>query len=246
MAHYQQIKFVSELADNLPDYFSNKKVLEIGSWDVNGSVRSFFKNCEYVGADVAAGPGVDLVCRGEAIQLPDASFDVVISCECFEHNAAWQATFRNMLRLLKPGGLCVITCATLGRSEHGTKRTNPGASLTALENFPDYYKNLTPADFKRAVDLPEFFSEYFFTLNKFSKDLYFVGILNSQMSSNTKAQIDSRLIERVRAIKREKRTNYMRQINITTKFFYRYALATLLGESSYHNFMYKLSRRKSN
>jgi 2-polyprenyl-3-methyl-5-hydroxy-6-metoxy-1,4-benzoquinol methylase len=55
-------------------------------------------------------------------------FDVVISCEVMEHNPFWVATLTNMIRLLKPGGLLVMSCATIGRKEHGTARSLPGAS----------------------------------------------------------------------------------------------------------------------
>ncbi len=151
MAHFQQLQFVREVKAGLPSFFSNKKVLEIGSWDVNGSVRSNFSNCDYIGVDIAEGTGVDLVSKGEDLTLADNEFDVVISCECFEHNFEWVKTFNNMIRMLKPDGLCVVTCATLGRSEHGTKRTNADASLTALNNFPHYYCNLSIMDFKKIL-----------------------------------------------------------------------------------------------
>src|SRR5664279_5161975 len=209
MAHYQQLKFVSELSIGLPDYFSNKKVLEVGSWDVNGSIRSMFKECEYLGIDVAEGPGVDLVCKGEDIQLPDHTFDVVMSCECFEHNLAWEETFRNMIRMLKLGGLCVVTCATLGRSEHGTKRTNPDASLTALNNYPDYYRNLKPSDFKRDFDLPNIFEGHCFQLNPYGKDLYFLGIKKGGKLSS-KPLLDEIMVTRIRSITRAKPTSYFK------------------------------------
>ena len=86
-------------------------------------VPGFFSNCEYIGVDIAEGPGVDVVCKGQNLQYESAAFDVVVSCECFEHNPFWKETFTNMVRMLKPGGICLITCATLGRKEHGTKRT---------------------------------------------------------------------------------------------------------------------------
>ena len=45
-----------------PEFFQNKSVPEVGSWDTNGSIRRFFSNCEYIGVDIAEGPGVDVVC----------------------------------------------------------------------------------------------------------------------------------------------------------------------------------------
>lgn len=242
MAHYQQLKFVSELSLGLPDYFVEKKVLEVGSWDVNGSVRDLFKNCDYLGVDVAEGPGVDLVCRGEAIQLPDSTFDVTISCECFEHNPAWKETFSNMVRMLKPGGLCAVTCATLGRAEHGTKRTNPDASLTALQNYDDYYKNLRQADFEKNFDLLQMFPEHFFTLNPYSKDLYFVGIKKGG-APVAEPQLSRNLINRIRSIRRNKPAGVITRIRRNVKFFYRYSLAALIGESAYHDLMHRSRRR---
>lgn len=234
MAHYQQLKFVSELSNGLREYFENKKVLEVGSWDVNGSIRGFFKDCDYTGADVAPGPGVDIVCFGQDIKLPDSTFDTVISCECFEHNSSWKETFSNMVRMLKPEGLCIVTCATLGRSEHGTNRTNPDASLTALSNYPDYYKNLKPKDFYQAFNLAEMFSEHLFILNPYSKDLYFVALKRSQGEPSNQL-LNEYLIKRLRSIKREKPTNRFKQLRVWIKFYYRYAIATLLGEKIYHN-----------
>lgn len=235
MAHYQQLEFVRQLSNHMPAFFSKVRVLEVGSWDVNGSVRSFFKNADYVGVDVADGPGVDMVSRGEDISLPPDSFDVTISCECFEHNSAWSATFRNMVRMLKPGGLCIITCATLGRPEHGTKRTNPEASLTALNHFPDYYRNLSPADFKKELDLDGMFSEYKFFINPFSRDLYFIGVKHGG-----NAAIPAALSDDIKAIKKARRISALSEFRRRFKFLLHYISAKLLGERLYHDLMLKL------
>ena len=83
MAHYQQLKFVELVSEKLPQFFKARSVLEVGSWIANDSVRKFFVDCQYVGADVAQGPGVDIVCPGEALKFADASFDVVVSGDSF-------------------------------------------------------------------------------------------------------------------------------------------------------------------
>ena len=173
MAHQQQFDFVKLCLQKYPNAFSQAKVLEVGSLDINGSVRQFFSNCDYLGIDVGEGKGVDLVCQGQEFQGKDNSFDTAISCECFEHNPYWEATFKNMHRVVKQGGLVVMSCATTGRPEHGTKRTTPADA--PLVDW-DYYKNLTEEDFTKEFDIDSMFSEYEFSTNGQTHDLYFYGI----------------------------------------------------------------------
>jgi SAM-dependent methyltransferase len=175
MAHPQQLAFVELTRRMFPEAFRGRKVLEIGSLDLNGSVRRFFSECDYLGIDVAPGPGVDLVCQGQDYAAPDASFDTVISCEAMEHNPHWRDTFGNMLRLCRPGGLVVMSCASTGRPEHGTRRTAPDASPLTVGLGWDYYRNLTRRDFTSALDLGAALTLFGFFVNWKSCDLYFVG-----------------------------------------------------------------------
>lgn len=176
MAHLQQRSFVALIAKHLPDYFVCQRVLEVGSLDINGSVRSAFVDCRYTGIDVAEGRGVDIVCQGQNFDAPDGSFDHVISCEVMEHNPHWEDTFKNMIRLCDDGGLITMTCATTGRPEHGTTRTSPSKSPLTVELQWDYYRNLTQADFQDAIDMDAAFSRWYFGVNWTSYDLYFVGV----------------------------------------------------------------------
>jgi hypothetical protein len=52
MAHQEQKDFVQKLRNNFSNFFTDKKVLEIGSLNINGSIREFFDNCKYTGIDV--------------------------------------------------------------------------------------------------------------------------------------------------------------------------------------------------
>lgn len=172
MAHQQQFDFVASVLGNYPNNFQNCKVLEIGSLDINGSVRKFFTNCDYIGIDLGEGKGVDVVCEGQKYDAPDNTFDTCISCECFEHNPYWVETFQNMIRMVKPNGLIVMSCATTGRAEHGTKKTTPDDAPFCGE----YYKNLTEQDFKENFNLETIFSTYKFSIGQSTKDLYFYGV----------------------------------------------------------------------
>lgn len=175
--HEAQTNYLIGVKNKFPHSFVNSKVLEVGSLNINGTIRILFDNCEYIGLDVGAGPCVDVVCGGHEYNAPDNFFDTVISSECFEHNPFWEATFLNMHRMCKPGGLVVFTCATDGRPEHGTNRTQAWASqLTVDMGWGDYYRNLNARDFESVFDLSKMFSEYNFNIEIFSHDLYFYGV----------------------------------------------------------------------
>jgi hypothetical protein len=171
MAHPEQRKFLSKLKSQHPEWFTGVKVLEIGSLNINGTVRDFFTPTRYLGVDVGPGPGVDLVQRGEQVDLADNSFDVAISAECFEHNPEWEATFANMYRMAR---VVIFTCASTGRAEHGTHSAHPDSSPLTLEW--DYYRNLNEEDFIDRFDLPAMFEDHEFQYNPESHDLYFWGI----------------------------------------------------------------------
>lgn len=176
MAHESQRSFVALAAEHMPQFFAGRRVLEIGSLDVNGEIRNFFSDCTYIGLDVGPGRGVDIVCEGQKYAAPANSFDHVISCEAMEHNPYWLETFQNMVRLCKPGGLVLMTCATTGRPEHGTSRTAPNASPLTVGLAWNYYRNLTKSDFARSCNLASAFSMHRFWSNWRSYDLYFCGI----------------------------------------------------------------------
>ena len=169
MSHQAQLDFVAILRGMYPDYFVRKQVLEIGSLNINGSIRQFFEQCAYVGVDLGEGRDVDVVAKGEDLTYDDGSFDVVASCECFEHNPEWVATLNNMIRMSR--GLVFFSCATTGRPEHGTPRTSPQDAPFCGE----YYRNLTEEDVRNAIDL-SVFEDYQFLTNDKAFDLYFWGV----------------------------------------------------------------------
>jgi SAM-dependent methyltransferase len=174
MSHPQQRNYVQSVKNRCKDHFHDKTVLEVGSLNINGTIRDFFTECDYTGIDVGPGKGVDIVIGGHQYDAPTASFDVVASCECFEHNPYWAETFTNMIRLCKPGGLIFFTCATTGRKEHGTRAHYPDTSPLTLHW--NYYRNLTEADFREICNIDEYFSQYRFDVDNTAHDLYFFGI----------------------------------------------------------------------
>lgn len=178
MSHPEQKEFCESVKKQFPDYFENCFVLDIGSLDINGNNKELFTNCLYLGVDILPGNNVDVISKGHELSLPSEVADFIVSTECFEHDKYYQETFKNILRLLKPGGLLMFTCATTGRPEHGTPRTTPQDSpLTSqFQDWCDYYKNLTAEDFLVIESLDDIFEKYAFLVNHRSHDLYFWGI----------------------------------------------------------------------
>jgi SAM-dependent methyltransferase len=178
MAHPQQLMFVSILDELfIQENKSKIRVLEIGSYDVSGTVRQFFNGCDYTGCDLIEGPGVDVVSSGHDLNLPTDSYDITLSSECFEHNPYWVETFQNMHRMTKPGGLVMFTCASRGRVEHGTERTTIEKSMspgTAAIGW-NYYRNLNQSDFEKKITFGDLFDQWFFHYMPTSCDLYFCG-----------------------------------------------------------------------
>lgn len=184
--HKEADQFVRQVKAEYPEYFSNKKVLEVGSLDINGSVRKYFENCDYTGIDLGEGLGVDRVAHitdllKEATEIrpevfvsvaPCAFWDVVVSTEALEHDNLWLESLSAMYSLLKPNGLLLITCAGPTRAEHGTTRSDGG---WASPSTPDYYRNISTEDF--ASILPAtLFSKSYLGYRSDHADLYFAGI----------------------------------------------------------------------
>ena len=95
MAHFEQMQFVEETKRIFPESFSGVSVLEVGSMNINGSVRMFFDGCRYIGLDVVPGPGVDAVSPAHLFQAPEGTFDTIISCESMEHDQwPWESPNR--------------------------------------------------------------------------------------------------------------------------------------------------------
>lgn len=98
---------------------AGKRVLEIGSLDINGSTRKcieFWQPAEYVGVDIEEGPGVDLVCDAEKLIdiFSEESFDVVFSTELLEHVVNPKTVISNMKRLCKRNGTILLTTRSYG------------------------------------------------------------------------------------------------------------------------------------
>jgi SAM-dependent methyltransferase len=96
---------------------ATRPALEVGSLDVNGSVRPLFSG-PYTGVDMRPGPGVDVVAFADALPFAGGSFDVVVSTEMLEHDPSPWLSLAEMGRVLRSGGHLLLTTRGNGFGEH--------------------------------------------------------------------------------------------------------------------------------
>lgn len=113
------------IAKNLhKDEVEGKRILEIGSYDINGGIRSIYESFnpqEYIGIDLEAGPGVDVVSNAEDIieVFGKESFDIVISTEVLEHVENWKKIISNIKNVCKKNGIIILSTRSYRFPYHG-------------------------------------------------------------------------------------------------------------------------------
>ena len=105
------LKWASENLSKIE--IKGKRVIEVGSYDVNGSLRyivKFMEPTEYIGVDIENGPGVDMICPAENLvdRFGMESFDVVLSTCVLEHTKDWKTNISNIKNICKPNGIILF------------------------------------------------------------------------------------------------------------------------------------------
>lgn len=141
-------------------------VIEVGSRDLNGSIRCQFPAATWTGLDLQSGPSVDIVT--DALDyVPADIVDVVIIAEVFEHCPYWGEVLHHVANWLKPGGRIIITCAGPGRDPHSAI---DGGAL-----HPDeHYANVSQDELREALEFATF-GQIEVSGNEYWKDTYAIA-----------------------------------------------------------------------
>jgi len=115
-----------------PEEVRARDIIEVGSRDVNGSVRPHIESLSprgYVGVDIVEGPRVDRLCDVQDLVsvFGAESFDVVVATELLEHVEDWRGDIGNLKTVMRPGGSIFVTTRSVGFPKHDWPGTT-GAS----------------------------------------------------------------------------------------------------------------------
>jgi len=115
-------------------------IYEFGSFQVEGQeqyadLRGLFPGRKYVGCDMRPGLGVDMVQDVSSMSLGTGTVGTILCIETFEHVFEIRKAFDEVFRVLKPGGLFIITSPLNFR----------------IHAYPDDYWRMTPNCLRRML-----------------------------------------------------------------------------------------------
>ena len=132
--HAANRRFWQRAKAQYPRYFDNPeaRVVEFGSYNINGTIRDQFASHHYTGVDWIAGPCVDVVSLAHDAPFPPESCDAVVSASMLEHDPYWQRSLAKMVGVLKPDGLLALSWGAARNGEH-CNETAPDGKFHALK-----------------------------------------------------------------------------------------------------------------
>ena len=93
-------------------YYVRGIVLDIGAGRFD-RYSDLFSADHYVRLELESGPGIQLVGSAEAIPCEDATVDSVVCTQVLEHISHPERAIREIARVLRPGGACLMTVPQL-------------------------------------------------------------------------------------------------------------------------------------
>lgn len=124
------IPTILPFGNDFPPVSKFPKVLEIGSLDINGSMRTYdflgtrepwqeMVGCvKYTGIDLVSGKSVDWTMDAHSLQFAEDSFDLVLCLDVLEHDSDIASTLREGYRVLTPGGLFLVSTVDETMTQH--------------------------------------------------------------------------------------------------------------------------------
>lgn len=139
--------------DTLYEHGAPHSVLELGSFNVNGSVKGLFRaeGAAYYGVDLRPGPDVDEVADAADFAPAPGRFDAVLCTSLLEHCPYPGRVVANAGRILPQGGRLYLTTPVDNYPAHGVDGGRVGGEHYANPTPEDVLAWLTEAGFGRSV-----------------------------------------------------------------------------------------------
>ncbi len=107
--HIANTLYWQACAAKYPKYFKDpSRVIEFGSYNINGTIRTAFNCTDYTGVDWRPGPGVDVVSLAHDHKV-DKPYDTVVSASMLEHDPHWDKSLANILTHMTDEGILILT-----------------------------------------------------------------------------------------------------------------------------------------
>ena len=122
----------------------DEKTLDIGSLNVNGSLRDLFT--DYIGLDMREGPNVDVVANGHKLPFDKETFELVTCVETLEHDSNPFKTLDEIYRVLKPGGKVLLAASGISFPKHDYPSDYFRYTAEGMGALLHRFKNIETAD----------------------------------------------------------------------------------------------------
>jgi len=132
-----------------------KKILEVGSLDINGSQKAYnfmggkkswlevvSDTEDYTGIDMVDGRGVDVVMNAHDLKFEKNTFDLVLCLNMLEHDDNIKATFDEMYMVMKYNGLLIASYSNETGSKHGSSKHFKGVSDKDIDKCLDKFRGI--------------------------------------------------------------------------------------------------------
>lgn len=188
MSHPAQEKFCLSVKDKFYDLFTKSshwpgspRVLDCGALDINGNNRYLFKMGCYIAIDIEGGKNINKVSLIHEYPMPVNLFDIVICTETLEHDMYYKKSIPHMVKLLRPGGLLIITCGSDKREVHGVKGNREADSpfTVKIPGWDEWFHGISDTELVEIMEPDKHFSQWEASLDRDELDLNFWGIKKS-------------------------------------------------------------------
>lgn len=178
------------------EYIDNKNVIELGSYDINGTVRPIVDNFKpniYLGSDISYHKTVDLVADVHYINklFNENSVDLIISTEMLEHVADWKTVINNMKKILKIGGYLLLTTRSKGFKYHNA----PDFWRFEYIDFEKIFSDMEILSLEKDKQVPG----VFILAKKISKNI--TDLSNIKLFSMKRTEIENEVLKKMEIYK---------------------------------------------